>query len=427
MRHLHVMRLRLFEPLPVGTITVDGTTSFRYLESYLKHPDAVPLSASLPLRPAPYDEQELLPYFEGLLPEGEARAALAGELNIRLDDYVSILATCGRECIGDVLISENLTESVSGSYEQIDALSFSELFLSDSTVAAQNSASRLSLAGTQTKTGLAHLPGLSMNEGWLKPKGHAATTHILKTSHIRDVPEIEYLCMTSAQKCGISAATVSLIDAARPVLAVERFDRSVTFSENKLLVARKHQEDLAQAFGINPSLKYAEIEGGSTRAIAEFIKKQSPKPARDLAAFAQRLCFNYLIGNCDAHLKNYSLISESSSVSRDLISLAPAYDFVCTTFFERFSREMAMEFGGAKQIDDVTPESFRALANDLGITQSALRNLIKHMPGQIKTALSQCAEGMHGNVLESTPFIAEDLLEDMVPRFEIAEAFCTQA
>lgn len=424
MERLYVMRLQLFEPQTVGVIELDGDATFSYADEYRACAAALPLSESLPLRSEPYSQREFLPYFEGLLPEGEARAALASELKIPLSDSVSMLAACGCECIGDILISESGEKTVDGGYEEIDGPAFRKLFSSDASVAAQNSASRLSLAGTQTKTGLAHLPGSPMDEGWLKPKGYAATTHILKTSHLRDVPEIEFLCMTAAKSCGISSANVSLIESFNPVLAVERFDRVAQYDGNRLTVTRLHQEDLAQAFGIWPALKYNELESGSVKAIAAFLKARSLKPARDIAAFAQRLCFNYLVGNCDAHLKNYSLLSEPSTGTGNYVSLAPAYDFVCTTIFERFSREMAMELGGARLIDEATPDSLATLAGDLGITESALSRLIRQMPERIWTALEQAAKGKYGDVLESTPFIAEDLLADMAPRIKAVEDFC---
>ena len=55
----------------VGTLAlVDGRLSFCYSSAWISHPDAVALSTSLPLQPAPFDDRQTRPFFAGLLPEG---------------------------------------------------------------------------------------------------------------------------------------------------------------------------------------------------------------------------------------------------------------------------------------------------------------------------------------------------------------------
>ncbi len=424
MRQLYVMRLERFDPLPVGVIEVSAEPSFQYLDSYLEAPGATPLSASLPLRQEPYPEPNMLPYFDGLLPEGPSRTVLAAELQLPENDYLSMLEACGKECIGDVVISEARLEHLKGSYKTIDTHRLIELFANEESVAEQNTASRLSLAGTQTKTGLAHLPEAAASEGWLQPTGYAATTHILKTSHLRDVPENEFICMKAAKECGIPTAEVALLDKVNPILAVERFDRACSSnSRAALTVSRKHQEDMAQALGVSSSSKYAELNGGTVRTIVGFLRSHSVKPARDIVNFAKMLCFSYAIGDCDAHLKNFSVIAEPGANSY-AVSLSPAYDFVCTTVFERFSRDMAMGFGGKRSIDDIDQAAFEQLAHDLGISRTALANLARPIAEKMPTAISRAGSGAFGAVQESTPYIADDLLEDMAPRIEVLKAFC---
>lgn len=429
MKKLHIMRLEAFKPQPVGVIDVSDASSFRYLDEYLETPQAIPLSASLPLRREPFSEREMRPYFEGLLPEGAARTALAGELQLAADDYLSMLEACGKDCIGDVVVSENPCADVEGSYEDVSLQQLDRLFANGQNAAAQNAASRLSLAGTQTKTGLAHLPWAATDEGWLRPVGFAATTHILKASHLRDVPENEYICMKAAKECGIPTAEVALIDAATPVLSVERFDRvSCGDSAGTLSVARQHQEDLAQALGVETASKYAEIEGGTVRAIAGFLRRHGASPVRDIANFAKMLCFAYVIGDCDAHLKNFSVLVRPTGDAASgsyAVSLSPAYDFVCTTMFARFSRDMAMDFGGARAIDDVTPSTFARLADDLGISAGALAELARPIVCGLFDAIDQAEEGEFGDVLESTPYIADDMSEDIAPRLEMLRTFCS--
>lgn len=424
--NLRVFRLECRDLLSVGTIST-ATMTFRYDDGYLSSARATPLSLSLPLSNRPYELSVFQPYFEGLLPEGEARRALAGELRLPEQDWLSLLAACGRDCIGDVVIRDEGDRDPfeEHGYNAMTRNDLIEMFLDRPSRALENATMRLSLAGAQDKTGLAHQPEAPMTEGWLQPKGTAATTHILKSSPLRDIPEIEYLCMSAANACGIRVANVSLLDLGQPILAVERFDRSISPDSADLHVTRLHQEDLAQAFGITPGSKYAELEGGSIRSIARFLRSQASTPALDILHFAQMLCFSYLIGDCDAHLKNYSLMyGTGRHPSRTALSLAPAYDLVCTTYFPRYRRDMAMSLGGSRNIDEVAPSTFSALARELGITEAALKRLASPLAERIEDAIRAAGDGSMGPVLESTPYIADGLIEDIAPRREILRTFC---
>lgn len=423
MRTLEIFRLLSCGPRLIGRISPDESI-FEYDTSYLESADAQPLSLSLPLRREPFKETQFKPYFEGLIAEGAARETLAAELQTSESDYLSILELCGRECIGDIVVHEEGKPFVSTpeSYEALSKSEFRALFKNDCEMANESIASRLSLAGTQNKIGLAHLPSAAMDEGWLRPQGFAGTTHILKTSHLLDVPELEYLCMKTAAQLGIPTAKVALLDFGKPVLAVERFDRVVKNTERNMQVTRLHQEDLAQALGITPGSKYAELSGSTVSRIAELLKRESAQPARDIMSFAQQICFSYLIGNCDSHLKNFSIVYHGEEKPRP--SLAPAYDFVSTTYFPRFSRDMAFTLGGECDIDAISPDNFCTLALQLGISESSLRNLAKPIANKITPALRKAGGGQMGAILESTPYIADRLEEDLQPRLDVLRSFC---
>lgn len=110
-----------------------------------------------------------------MLAEGNAREALAAELHVRETDYLAILAQCGRDCIGDVIIEDDSDSnpqitSAKNSYEEV---SNEQLFRSIPDMSRENVGSRLSLAGAQSKIGLAHMPGSPMKHfdyvpGWEK-------------------------------------------------------------------------------------------------------------------------------------------------------------------------------------------------------------------------------------------------------------------
>ena len=424
----YVYRLEQSSAVLVGILDEHGE-SFSYDAEYLGTPGVTPLSLSLPLRPDRFDREEIRPYFEGLLAEGRARAAVASELGLAEEDWIGLLTACGRECIGDVLVLGHRLSGHPldvGEYEPLDDDALRRMFLNEPSVARENVATRLSLAGTQSKTALAHDDELPGRGRWLRPVGLSASTHVLKTSHLRDLPEVEFLCMSAAGQCGMSVADVRLLGLGNPVLAVERFDREVSRADGGMVVLRRHQEDVAQALGVSGGSKYAELDGGSIHVMAELLKRHGARPARDVAGLAQMVCLNYLVGNCDAHLKNFSILHEGRD--RDggaLVSLAPAYDVVSTTYFPNHPRRLAMRLGDARTIDEVTPDSFNALAADLGIRDSALRRLARPLVEGLASGVRRAGEGELGAVLESTPYVADDLVEDMLPRVRVLAEYCS--
>lgn len=229
--------------------------------------------------------------------------------------------------------------------------------------------------------------------------------------------------MKAARACGIETAGVTLIDAPMPILSVERFDRKASVKDGMLRVECLHQKDLAQAFGRGSALKYVELEGGSMRAVADLIRDHSSRPARDIQHLARLLCFSCLIGNCDAHLKNYALLYRDDGARLSPV-LAPAYDLVCTTLYPKFSRELAMDYGATRLIDDITPDTFLNVARDLGMTATALKRIAGPIAEGALVAIDQAGEGAMGPVFASTPYIAEDLIEDMAPRREVLLHLC---
>ena len=79
---------------------------FTYDRAYLASSDAAPLSVSLPLQEDRFDGTRVLPYFEGLLPEGDVRASIARQLGISEHSPAKLLRALGKDCAGDVAILE---------------------------------------------------------------------------------------------------------------------------------------------------------------------------------------------------------------------------------------------------------------------------------------------------------------------------------
>ncbi|MCH3942917.1 MAG: HipA domain-containing protein [Atopobiaceae bacterium] len=428
MARLVIRRVGERDVCEVGFIDLDSRT-FSYAESYRESVARPPLSLSLPLREEPYPEGEFRPYFEGLLPDGDARRALAAALAVREGDYLSMLGSSAVDCVGDVAISP---DGDAADFSQTDYVSVSEeeigtFFADDASLSKRNVKDRLSLAGAQAKTALAHVPGTPWNEGWLRPVAGAASTHILKAGQSVRIPELEYVCMRAARACGIDVPNVGLLDVGRGrlVICVERFDRAVSCDSktdnetSQLHVRRLHQEDFAQAMGIMPGSKYVELSPSTVEAICGLVRKVSNRPLVDVISFLRLVCFDYLVGNCDNHLKNLSLLHREGDRS---VSLAPAYDIVPTAFFERYSREMGMRIGSSSLIDDVTPDDFRGLASSCGVKVRLLGRVCADLVDRVVPALLDAARDLPPD-LDFVGYSAEDLARDVEPRLSVLARF----
>lgn len=388
--------------------------SFAYAASYLEQDFPQPISASLPLRGNSFTPLEAFAYFEGLVPEGAARTLLASELHVRESDWLSMLEACGLDCVGDLVLTHGEIPSPP-IYEPVSAAELRDLFSRRASMAELNGSDRLSLAGTQSKVGLAHMPGCSLDAGWMRAKNSAASTHILKVGSRDRLTTLDYLCTKAAPLCGAAAADVDLLDFGVPVLCSRRFDREVRLFGEKLEVGRLHQEDMAQAMGLGSGSKYAELEGGSIAAIARLLREQSDDPAADLVQLAALTCFNYAVGNCDGHLKNISLLYGSDWT---VCSLAPAYDIVCTTWFEDLARDMGMAVGGVWNIDKLGPEEFRTCAKEMGLGLKRFASVAHEVAESVDEAImaAACAAA---DCFEDVGWDAEVLLADIAPRKKV--------
>ena len=84
------------------------------------------------------------------------------------------------------------------------------------------------------------------------------------------------------------------------------------------------------------------------------------------------MLFNYIIGNCDAHGKNFSLVHANSE-----ILLSPLYDLVSTTVYPSLTTKMAMKLGSNYQIEKITKSDFLKQAEILEIKNRFWISLIE--------------------------------------------------
>ena len=405
----------------IGVISTDDSQpQFAYSPEYLRNPQRGPLSFSLPLREKPFSEEEFRPYFEGLLPEGPERRALAARLAVREDDYLEILARCGIDCIGDVILNKSAyTETVSYRPVELDKLNTKTGAVNRS--ALMQSQSRLSLAGTQSKIGLYHAPDAPLSEAWYQPLGGAPSNYIVKFANeeLPDLLVVEFLSLACARACGLETAETHLLNPSTPLLCSRRFDRKEAAGglvEGLSAPLRLHQEDFAQALGLLPASKYAELSPSTANVVADFMQRRFTTPGIARLAFARRALFDYLIGNCDNHLKNLSIVySESGAVCR----LAPAYDIVSTAYFPRFSRQMGMAVGSTRDIDAVRPDDLKLFACQAGVSTRMLRGIAEDFEAHAAPALRDAASSLEEQGFGAAPYIADDLEDEMAPRLSV--------
>lgn len=100
----------------VGNSSVDAC--FSYDDSYIEK-NGKPISISLPLEEKAFDEKRTRYFFEGLLPEGFTRKCVADWMQKDVNDYLSILAGLGNECLGAIQILDENSEKIVPDYRKL--------------------------------------------------------------------------------------------------------------------------------------------------------------------------------------------------------------------------------------------------------------------------------------------------------------------
>jgi serine/threonine-protein kinase HipA len=376
----------------VGHLVQDtsGQMRFQYEEHWLATPGATPLSQSLPLRRERFSQKECRGYFGGVLPEGSNREIAARNLGISARNDCAMLEEIGGECAGAVTFvptGDRLPENRNSRR----TLSSSELAavlreLRKRPLLAGQDGVRQSLAGAQDKVAVC----VSGDEISL-PLDGAPSTHVLKPAveRFEGVVQNESLCMRLAAAIGLPTAKVE----ARSVegmdyLLVERYDRvNRRDSTHESFLERLHQEDFCQALGIISEMKYQKEGGPSLKQCFGLLRKVSSAPITDLARLLDAVIFNYLVGNNDAHGKNFSLLSRGLGTDHVHVSLAPLYDILSTVYYPELSRTMAMKLGDDYSSEKVWPRNFELFAEDAGLAQPMVLRRVTEMIEEIRTAL----------------------------------------
>lgn len=388
---------------------------FRYVREYIEAREAAPISVSLPFQDDYFSTEQTRNFFESLLPEGFSRKAVADWMKADENDYIGILAQLGRECLGAIKIVEGNDDRESG-YELLSAERVKALAAEGATKSTEILLeTHLSLTGASGKVGLYYN---SDNNKWYLPKGDAPSTHIVKQSHVRHKQIVlnEQLCIQTAKRIGIAVPESFIVSngsqSDQDVLyATPRYDRPL--SENKIIDGLKcpyrlHQEDFAQALGIFASDKYEKVPSGYMSRMFDLLRHNSVNPIEDQIALLRIIIFNYLIGNTDCHVKNFSLL-----YSEDLKSkrLAPAYDLVATRVY-RTTSNMSFYIGGELDISKINRNNFAISASEIGLSQKMVLDNFDYVANKLEGAMTEAAEELANKGFDNSISLKNEILKN---------------
>ncbi len=347
----------------VGTISrhQKGKITFQYATEWLEK-NGQQISLSLPCQEKRFSPGVSTAYFENLFPESDARTILAFNRRFDKKDTFAFLEYFGEDCAGalSILPESEDTFPHTRNYRCID----DELQKALQTIKSDPGKhklypelvhARLSIAGAQDK-----LPVYFKNDSFYLPENSASpTTHIIKpaSSYFQDIQRNEVFCMDLAQQVGLCVPQSQLYTfAGHELFLIERYDR--LHSDNT--VKRVHQEDFCQAMGLPFNRKYQEQGGPGFLQCRELAEEHL---SADISEVKQKLTsvmtFNYLIGNNDAHGKNFSILH------KDTITLSPFYDLVSTQVYPNLDRKLAMAIGNTYRHDRVNKNDFVKFSQEM--------------------------------------------------------------
>ena len=315
----------------VGQLTQPcaGGLRFVYAIEWLRDEEALALSASLPKKAQPFSRRECRPFFAGLLPEEGPRERVARALGVSSLNDFALLDRLGGDVAGALQLLPSGERPTDPRPEpSVEPLGEAELIhvldtLQMRPLLAGEKGMRLSLAGAQSK-----LPVVVVGGAIALPAPGQPTTHILKPSvpEFAATTENETLVMHLGAAIGLAVASAEpRIVERRTFLLAERYDRTLGSGGD---TRRIHQEDFCQALAVAPEIKYTSEGGPTLGDCFALLRGVAARPAIDVLRLLDAVIFNLIVGNADAHGKNFSILHDAAGPR-----LAPLYDLVMTAAY----------------------------------------------------------------------------------------------
>ena len=401
----HDIGVWLFDQ-PVGTLSlVGGRLSFQYGHDWLAQPNAGALSQSLPLGPDVFDDRQCRAFFAGLLPEGNLRRLIAQQCQVSSQNDFALLSAIGGECAGAITFVPQGQPTATAEQASVEWLDEPQLMalldeLPRRPMLAGRDGVRLSLAGAQDK-----LPVVFDGQRIGLPTGGQPSTHILKPAiaSVEDSVFNEGFCLALAQAMGLPSAQAQIFGVqGLQVLLVARYDRRVGVDGQPM---RIHQEDFCQALGVVPEMKYQNEGGPDLKACFDLLRKVTRPSAPQVLRLLDAVVFNALIGNHDAHAKNFSLLyaGQSKNVAP---TLAPLYDMLCTAVYDHLTPKMAMKLGSKYKFTEVQARHWEQFAQAAGLSKAQTKKRVL----QIAQQLPAIARSLQA----TPPFAGRPIIDKMI-------------
>ena len=362
----------LLAGVPAGTLLRDdeGRFEFRYLASWRADPMAYPLSVSMPLSREVHGHEIIQPWLWNLLPDSrEVVAGWAEHFHLPPEDVFATLAAVGGDCAGAVQFGEHRSRNTGP--QAVRWLDDAEMAARLRHLRGDQSAwredgdpSQATLAGAHPKMSL-----LFDGTRWGVPPDGMPTTHILKLATAPGEEEDEHLRLDQARALDLQAARSAMVRFEdQAALAVERFDR---IRDGSQACKRLHAEDMCQALGRWAYHKYERDGGPGITDVVTLLRRVCSDPETEIARFVDAVIFNCLIGNTDAHAKNYSLMVAPGGTVR----LSPLYDLTSTTIpagGTHDDRRLSMSIGGENRLHAIGEAQWVAMAGEAGLDRDAV-------------------------------------------------------
>lgn len=348
---------------------------FSYDADYVGAPASEPLSFSLPVCGVSYDGPEVETYFSNLLPDDYVRTRIGEILKIPRENTFALLAAIGGDCAGAIALypSGRIPDQGQESFRPLKDEEAVRILadLEKRPLNVGDEGFRISGAGAQDKL----VACVRQGHVWL-PLNGTPSTHIIKPD-IKNYPGSmlnEWFCMKLAAVCGHDVAACETLSLCGETYYVtSRYDRELVDGRTQ----RLHQEDFCQLLKIDPKHKY-EAQGGPGLAECQELMKRLSLSAAEIVAFWNRVAFNFLIGNGDAHGKNFSVLYRN-----DRCELAPMYDLMSTTIYPEVGKRMAMKVDGEYAFKWMSLGKFCRQAEKIGMRASLMERILNHQAKQL--------------------------------------------
>ncbi len=327
-------------------------------------------------------------FLENFVPEGEGLEDIATFARIAKSNTFAIVNTIGYDTAGALMFGEK-RERDEAIFREISPSELSERIeqLESRSIAIWDKKVRLSLAGVQAK-----LPVIIKDEKIGLGDGRLSSTHIMKfqTKKYLHIVVNEFFCMTLAKKIGLKVAKVELKRFGEyPTLLIERFDR--VYRDD--FVERLHIIDGCQMLNLPPTYKYEQNfgnlrdvahirEGASFKKLFESTKKCTVPAVAQLELLHWAM-FNLIIGNSDAHGKNFSFF-----VDKRGIKPTPFYDMLSVMMYD-FDHNLAMAYGDEFNPDEVFAYQLREFADDVGVNYKLVSKVLLSECNKVIKALEE--------------------------------------